>query len=365
MPKSKGRQRPKPPAENDVKFKDELKDPQKQPLSQKDRFWKAARQYLQNGMQSPWDWMNANDGMEAAQESQEDYFESMEDFYQQNPAGVPGGGSYIGDETAAGQAPASPYAQQGMVEQMAPPTMEGFFPPPTEADQYTQDLIQGTVTSYPDQVPYRPRPEVPAPQGAPQAASGQSVAMPTGFEGAPPDQAALAIKYGQEFGVDPGVLLAIAKHETNFGTLGLGKKGLTLGYGAYDSGPSMKWQGPEAQYRGAASTLSKWGVKGIDDITAGKAGAYATDPKWESGIASAYKGLAPQLSGAPAAATAGLQGSTDVFDEILKGIEAGTIDPKVLDTLGPGLSSLADTTEQTADEVTAALTPDEEEDDEE
>jgi hypothetical protein len=123
-----------------------------------------------------------------------------------------------------------------------------------------------------------------------------------GYSGAPQDQVALAMKYGQQYGVDPGLLLAIAKHETGFGKLGLGRKGLTLGYGAFDSGASYKWQGPEAQYKGAAGTLSKWGANSVDDVLAGKAASYATDPGWEQAVANAYSSLAPQVE-APAEPT--------------------------------------------------------------
>lgn len=316
--------------------------------SPKDRFWRLARQYLRQGaFGNPWDWMNANDGMEAAQESQEDYFDSMEDFYQ----GMPGHGQYVGDhqvDPATGQvvpggsqtASQSPYGSLGgqvTPESLFPPT--GPTEPPIASGGGPADLaLANTGVTQPAQ------------------AQAQPTAQPASYQGAPPDQVALAQKYGQEFGVDPGLLLAIAKHETQFGEAGLGRKGLTLGYGAYDSGPSMKWAGPEAQYKGAASTLSRWGAKSIDDVMAGRASAYATDPKWEAGINSAYKSLGGQLNPAQKAQTA-----LDPLEQVFAGIEAGTVDPSVLDTLGPALSSTADTIGQTADEAEADL---EDEDDE-
>ena len=349
-PKSKGKKKDLP--ENDQKFGGGEGKPK---LSQQDRFWRAARRYL-NGYQNPFDWMNQDDGIEAAQESQEDYIDSMEDFYRQNPAGTPGGGSYIGDETATGQPQASPYAQQGMTEQLgAMPGMEGFFPPTPPQEPPVVSGAPGADLALANSVP------------PPQPVSGQPVTsgQPVAYNGAPPDQVALAQKYGQQYGVDPGVLLAIAKHETQFGEAGLGRKGLTLGYGAFDSGPTMKWAGPENQYRAGAERLSEWGVKGINDITGGKAASWATDPNWEKGIASAYQALAPQL-GTPAAAVNGITGSTDVFTDILNGIEAGKIDPKILDTLGPGLTQLADNTAQAADDIEQGLgvAPEDEEEDE-
>lgn len=107
----------------------------------------------------------------------------------------------------------------------------------------------------------------------------------------PPNQVALATRYGKQYGVDPRLLLAIGGHETGFGTLGAGRQGYTLGYGVTDSGILNKYQGIEAQYRWAAETLAKWGVHSLADVLAGKASAYATDPLWEKGVARTYASL--------------------------------------------------------------------------
>jgi cell wall-associated NlpC family hydrolase len=108
---------------------------------------------------------------------------------------------------------------------------------------------------------------------------------------APSAQMSLAQKYGNQYGVDPRVLLAIAGHETRWGSLGAGRQGYTLGYGVTDGGTLSKYRGIGNQYRYAAQTLARWGVRTLDDILAGKAGAYATDPNWERGVASVYRSL--------------------------------------------------------------------------
>jgi hypothetical protein len=90
------------------------------------------------------------------------------------------------------------------------------------------------------------------------------------------------------------VLLAIAGHETQWGTTGAGRPsqgGYALGYGVTDSGTLSKYAGLANQYRHTAQTLAGWGVHGIQDILGGKASRYATDPGWEHGVASVHSGL--------------------------------------------------------------------------
>lgn len=120
-----------------------------------------------------------------------------------------------------------------------------------------------------------------------------STTIPTSTTGyrAPADAISYATKYGRAYGVDPKLLLAIARHETGFGTLGLGRRGLDLGYGAFDSGASYAWQGRENQYMYGAKWLAAHGVHSLQDLLAGKASSWATDPNWESGVAQAYQSI--------------------------------------------------------------------------
>lgn len=274
------------------------------------------------------------------------------------PPGTPGAGTYVGDQSGIAGMPGmpalpaapqtasqAPYAQQAGQLQEGDPWAN--FWPEAQAQQQAQPLsTDPRANAHMSTTPEAMK----AAANAPAAPASQPIA------GVPQDQVALARKYGAEYGVDPNLLLAIGKHETGFGELGLGKKGLTLGYGAFDSGETMKWAGHDNQYRAGAERLQDWGVKGIDDIMAGKAASWATDPKWEAGIQNAYQALAGQLN--PVATAA--QKPMGTIDEILAGIEKGTVDPKILDTLGPGLSDLADTTGKLAESVPP--TPEEDED---
>ncbi|MBX3167684.1 MAG: glucosaminidase domain-containing protein [Candidatus Eremiobacteraeota bacterium] len=111
----------------------------------------------------------------------------------------------------------------------------------------------------------------------------------------------LAIKYGQQYDVDPMILLAIAGHETRFGTTGVGLNGL-LGVGAYDSDPNnstrnSKFSGVEQQLKVGAETFANLRKKGgasasdpIEKQTAAvnKAG-WASDPNWHNGVDRMYK----------------------------------------------------------------------------
>ena len=111
----------------------------------------------------------------------------------------------------------------------------------------------------------------------------------------------LAEKYGQQYKVDPLILLAIAGHETRFGTTGVGLNGL-LGVGAYDSDPNnstrnSKFSGVEQQLKVGAETFANLREKGgagpndsIEKQTAAvnKAG-WASDPNWHTGVDQMYK----------------------------------------------------------------------------
>jgi hypothetical protein len=122
--------------------------------------------------------------------------------------------------------------------------------------------------------------------------------------GVPSNQIALAQQYGRQYGIDPRLLLAIGGHETHWGTLGAGRQGYTLGYGATDTGLLNQYAGVANQYRGAAKTLAGWGARSIGDVLAGKASRYATDPGWERGVAGVYRTLGGDLAGGLPTATA-------------------------------------------------------------
>ena len=110
----------------------------------------------------------------------------------------------------------------------------------------------------------------------------------------------LAEKYGKQYDVDPLILLAIAGHETAFGTTGVGLNGL-LGVGAYDSDPNnstrnSKFSGVEQQLKVGAETFANLRKKGgsnssdpINQQTAAvnKAG-WASDPNWHTGVDQMY-----------------------------------------------------------------------------
>jgi hypothetical protein len=97
--------------------------------------------------------------------------------------------------------------------------------------------------------------------------------------------------YGAKYGVDPLLLVAIGFQETNWGKAGLGTKGLILGVGAYDSGATMKYAGLDKQLDQGAKILKQHGVTTIDDVRAGRARFWATDPQWASGVSANYNKL--------------------------------------------------------------------------
>lgn len=97
-----------------------------------------------------------------------------------------------------------------------------------------------------------------------------------------------AIAAGKKYGVDPILLVAIGRWETDWGKKGLGKKGLVLGVGAYDSGPVYTWKGVAAQLDQGAKILSAHGVHTIADVKAGKAKFWATSPGWQAGVVAMY-----------------------------------------------------------------------------
>ena len=111
----------------------------------------------------------------------------------------------------------------------------------------------------------------------------------------------LAEKYGKQYDVDPMILLAIAGHETRFGTTGVGLNGL-LGVGAYDSDPNnstrnSKFSGVEQQLKVGAETFANLRKKGgasasdpveVQTAAVNKAG-WASDQNWHNGVDQMYK----------------------------------------------------------------------------
>ncbi|WP_167815906.1 hypothetical protein [Methanocorpusculum sp. GPch4] len=106
---------------------------------------------------------------------------------------------------------------------------------------------------------------------------------------------------GRQNEVDPLALLAIAKHETGYGKLGVGLTKM-LGVGAYDSNPNGKtpFDGAVNQiYSGAktfANLRSKGGSTAQDSLgnqlsAVNKAG-WATDQSWHTKVASHYNTIA-------------------------------------------------------------------------
>lgn len=118
----------------------------------------------------------------------------------------------------------------------------------------------------------------------------------------------LAQQYGKQYDVDPLLLLAIAGHETGFGTKGVGLNGL-LGVGAYDSDPNnstrnSKFSGVEQQLKVGAQTFANLRKKGgasssdpieVQTAAVNKAG-WATDPNWHKGVNQMYKQVKQALA---------------------------------------------------------------------
>lgn len=101
-----------------------------------------------------------------------------------------------------------------------------------------------------------------------------------------------------KYGVDPALILAIGQHETGWGKLGDGKKGMYTGYGSYDSGSDYSNAGLEKQVEGTAKKLRAWGMTrgnvSLERLRLGNSGAlptgiYATDKNWPNAIWNYYQ----------------------------------------------------------------------------
>lgn len=121
----------------------------------------------------------------------------------------------------------------------------------------------------------------------------------------PVDQINLARRFGRKYGVDPRLLLAISGHETQWGRVGQGRPsqgGYVLGVGVTDQGLQPRYRGIRTQYLAGAQTLANMGVHGIQDLIAGRAAKWASDPRWEKGVVQSYYALpsaAPGSYGPP------------------------------------------------------------------
>lgn len=123
-------------------------------------------------------------------------------------------------------------------------------------------------------------------------------------------------QYGQKYGVDPYLLVAIGIHETGWGKLGLGRKGLILGVGAYDSGPVYTWAGLDRQLDQGAKILANHGVKTIDDVKAGKAKFWTPSKGWAESVAKVHARITGGSDTVVVAENAALPGVGGIVDGV-------------------------------------------------
>lgn len=106
----------------------------------------------------------------------------------------------------------------------------------------------------------------------------------------------LMVKYGKKYKIKPLVLLAIAGHETGYGKLGIGVRGM-LGVGAFDADPNNATRNPHfsgadkqvmlgaetfANLRSRGGASSRSSIR--DQVAAVNRGGWATDPNWHNGV---------------------------------------------------------------------------------
>jgi len=106
---------------------------------------------------------------------------------------------------------------------------------------------------------------------------------------------------GREYDVDPLALLAIGKHETGYGSLGVGIEKM-LGVGAYDSNPdgATPFDGAVQQIWSGAKTFDNLRAKGgadskdslADQLSAVNRAGWATDDNWHNGVGTHYNEIA-------------------------------------------------------------------------
>lgn len=107
----------------------------------------------------------------------------------------------------------------------------------------------------------------------------------------------LMTRWGQEYDVDPMLLLAIAGHETGFGKLGVGMDKM-LGVGAFDDNPDGQthFNGLSTQIEVGAKTFANLREQGgagpdssIEDQLRAAGQKWATDPNWANGVMRHYQ----------------------------------------------------------------------------
>ena len=109
------------------------------------------------------------------------------------------------------------------------------------------------------------------------------------------------VKAGRDNKVDPLALLAISRHETRHGELGVGVT-KHMGVGAYDSNPNgkTKFDGAVQQIYSGAKTFANLREKGGSNarapiekqLSAVNKGGWATDQNWHNGVGSHYNDIA-------------------------------------------------------------------------
>lgn len=109
----------------------------------------------------------------------------------------------------------------------------------------------------------------------------------------------LFLESAEKHGVDPLLLLAIAGHETGYGTLGIGANGM-LGVGAYDDNPENaltdpQFAGIQNQLNVGGRTFAHWREHfggspddPIEDQVKMVGQKWATDPNWHAGVMRHY-----------------------------------------------------------------------------
>ncbi len=110
---------------------------------------------------------------------------------------------------------------------------------------------------------------------------------------------------GRQHNVDPMALVAISRHETNFGKLGVGVR-KHMGVGAFDASPNKarRWDGAINQIYSGARTFANLRRKGgsgasaslSQQLLAVNRAGWATDGNWHSKVAGHYSGLASSLT---------------------------------------------------------------------